>query len=67
MNLKKFMDLYDDWNGNTVINDNELKILYKGSISKLILCGGKAKEENWLNKEVVSFGFYDNELCVRIK
>ena len=63
MNLKEFMDLYDDWNGNTVINDNELKTIYKGNTEKLVQHGGK----DWLNKEVVSFGYYENQLCVRVK
>lgn len=66
MKLKDFLDLYDNWNGTLVINtvkEDGWKRIYKGNISKFV--------DNFANTvlmdyPVVSFGFYDNELCVRV-
>lgn len=66
MKLKDFLDLYDNWNGTLVINtvkEDGWKRIYKGNVAKLV--------ENFSNTVlmdllVVSFGFYDDELCVRV-
>lgn len=65
MILKEFLDLYDNWNGYTVVNDNNLKRYARCKTVAL----AENKDNNYttpLNSEVVSFGFYDNELTVRV-
>lgn len=61
MRLKKFLEMYDNWNGDVVINDDELKPIIKGLPSYILFWG------NVDEKEVVAFGFYDGELAVRVK
>lgn len=63
MTLKQFLDLYDDHNGDMILNDNNLKSVISGSVSFV-------KEFITLQQlkgEVISFGFYDDCLTVRIK
>lgn len=65
MILKEFLDLYDNWNGYAVINDNNLKLYARCKTAAL----AENKDNNYttpLNSEVVSFGFYDNELTIRV-
>ena len=62
MKFKDFMDMYDNWNGTTVVNDDNLDMIAKGKTSSIV------EWEDYLwDVEVVAFGFYDNELCVRLK
>lgn len=62
MKFKNFMNMYDDWNGITVVNDDNLNLITKGNTTFIV------KEENGLlDMTVVSFGFYNNELCVRVR
>ena len=61
MRLEEFLEMYDSWNSDVVINDDELNPIVKGSPSYVLLCG------NVGGKEVVAFGFYDSELTVRVK
>ena len=60
MKLRELLDMYDNWNGITVINDDNLEPIVKGETSMI------AKDEIFMGCEVVAFGFYDNEFCVRI-
>lgn len=61
MKFKDFMNMYDDWNGKTVVNNDDLTLLVKGLTLDIV-------EDNcWSDMEVVSFGFYDSELCVRVR
>ena len=60
MKLCDFLNLYDNWNGVLVINDDNLDCLYYGNF-------WNAKISDFENREVVAFGFYDNELCVRVR
>ena len=62
MKFKDFMDLYDNWNGITVINDDSLNQIVKGKTDAVV----KENPQLW-DVEIVSFGFYDNELCVRLR
>ena len=62
MNFKQFMYMYDNWNGITVVNDNDLKLIVKDETHVIM-----STREDLFNKTVVAFGFYDNELCVRVK
>jgi hypothetical protein len=61
MKLREFLNLYDNWNGTVVINDDNLNPVVKGDPYVVLLCG------NLYEKEVAAFGFYDNELCVRVR
>lgn len=61
MNFKNFMDLYDNWNGITKVNDDNLHTIIKGKTLDIMECS------KLFGMEVVAFGFYDNELCVRVK
>ena len=61
MKLKDFMNLYDGWNGKSVINNDDLSLLVKGLTLDIV------ENNKWSDMEVVSFGFYDNELCVRVR
>ena len=60
MIFKEFIQLYSDWNGTTVVNDNDLNCIAKGNTWDI------AHEEFLLDLEVVSFDFMDNEFCVRV-
>ena len=62
MKFKDFMDLYDNWNGITVINDDSLNQITKGKTDTVV----KENPQLW-DVEIVSFSFYDNELCVRLR
>lgn len=59
MELRDFLNLYDG-HGKICVNDNNLRRVFIGNIFAAKICDYK-------NCEVVSFGFYDNELCVRVR
>ena len=61
MKLRDFVNLYDNWNGILVVNDDNLDQIVKGKVEVAL------SQENVHEKEVVAFGFYDNELCVRVR
>lgn len=61
MKLRDFVNLYDNWNGILVVNDDNLDPIVKGEVEVAL------SYENVNEKEVVAFGFYDNELCVRVR
>ena len=61
MKLRDFVNLYDNWNGILVVNDDNLKPIVKDKH------GVEVVLSNVYEKEVVAFGFYDNELCVRVR
>ena len=61
MKLRDFVDLYDNWNGILVVNDDDLNPIVKNKVEAALSYG------NIYKKEVVAFGFYDNELCVRVR
>ena len=61
MTVNELLEYFDNWDMNIVINNSKLKRIYKNSIRNFW------DERNpLLSSEVASFGFYDNELCVRI-
>lgn len=60
MKLCDFLGLYDNWDDVLVINDDNLDRLYYGNFWSI-------KISDFENREVVAFGFYDNELCVRVR
>lgn len=61
MNLKYFLQLFDDWNSNICVNGDDL--------NKIVETTGLDLYENYTNlhkRTVVAFGVYDNQLCVRV-
>lgn len=62
MKFKNFLELYDDWNGITVVNDNKLNIITKDHTVNIY-----DSRKDLCDKEIVAFGFYNGELTVRIK
>jgi hypothetical protein len=56
------MRLYDDWNGVTRVNDDNLDVIVE-DITYIIMDTRK----DLFEKEVISFGFYDGIFTVRIK
>lgn len=74
INFREIMDMYDNWNGITKVNDDELEVVVKGKTVDIMEClvpfSEKTKVESYnelFNMEVVAFGFYDNEFCVRVR
>lgn len=61
MKLKDFLDMCNT-NAHIVINDNEMKRVIGG----LPICTFIFHFPNMLEKDVVSFGFHDNELIIRL-
>ena len=64
MKFADFMDLYDNWNGITRVNDDELNPIVEMNTDELM---DLRENQNIFEKEVVAFGFYDGVLTVRIK
>lgn len=74
MKLKEFINMYDNWNGTTKVNDDNLDTIVIGRTMDIMECmenfNPTTKVKNYaelFEMEVVSFGFYDDELCVRVK
>lgn len=62
MNLGKFLEIYDNWNGNTRVNDDELNTIAENTTFIIY-----EERKELLHREVVSFGFCDGVLTVRIR
>ena len=62
MNFKKFMDMYDNWNGITRVNDNKLKTIVEDKTHVIM-----DTRKDLFNKKVISFGFYDGIMTIRVK
>ena len=67
MDLCQLLDLYDDWNGTTRINDAELNTILEAPTKEIGFKDGRFYDGNLMSKEVESFGFYDGTFCVRLK
>lgn len=71
MKLKEFLDLYDNWNGLLTINDDELMetvgdtALYRRNIIHRFI--DVHRNDPIMKAKVISFGFYDEELCIRVR
>ena len=64
MTVNELLEYFDNWDMNIVINyfcEHQLNPIYKNNIQKFW-----DERNSLLSSEVDSFGFYDNELCVRI-
>ena len=62
MTLIDFVKLYDNWNGILTINDDNLNCIICDKVDTVVM-----RNEAYLTYTVVAFGFYDNELYVRVK
>lgn len=62
INLKRLLEMYDDWNGISIVNDNELNVIVEDRTVNIY-----DNRKELLQKEVVAFGFYDGVFTVRIK
>ena len=71
MKFKQFIDMYDNWNGTTKVNDDNLDTIVVGRTIDITECTPTLnKTENYeklFEMEVVSFGFNNNEFCVRVR
>ena len=61
MKLREFLNMYDNWNGVVYVNDDNLNLIVQGKPDIVL------SYKDTYEKEVVSFGFYDDELCVRVR
>lgn len=62
VSLKQLLEMYDDWNGITRINNDELNTIIEEKTYKIYHV-----RKDLLDKEVVAFGFYDGVMTVRVK
>jgi len=60
MTLGKLLAKFDDWNGTTRVNNSELKTIVEKRTDIL------AEDNSLCEKQVVSFGFDESVLTVRI-
>ena len=71
MKFKRFMEMYDNRNGITKVNNDNLGTIVIGNTLEIMECipmlDGVKNYKQLFEMEVVSFGFYDDELCVRVK
>ena len=71
MKFERFMEMYDDWNGITKVNNDNLGTIVIGNTLEIMECipmlDGVKNYKQLFEMEVVSFSFYDDELCVRVK
>lgn len=61
LNFKTFMEMYDNWNGITKVNDNNLKTIVKDKTLTIM-----ENRQDLFERKVIAFGFYDGELTVRV-
>lgn len=61
MIVKELLEMYDNWNGVTKINDDNLNCIVKDKTHVI------AENKDIINRDVVSFGFIDGEFCIRVK
>lgn len=62
MTLKDLLEMYDNWNNETRVNDDELNVIVQMPTYRLY-----DTRKDLLSCEVVAFGFYDDLFTVRIK
>lgn len=62
MKLGVFLDMYDDWNGTTCLNNCNLQLIVKGRTSDIV-----EDYADLLDDNVMSFGFYDDTLFIRLE
>lgn len=62
MNFKDFIEMYDNWNGVTRVNDNDLNMIVEDRTNIIM-----DNRRDLYEKEVVAFGFYDALMTIRVK
>ena len=62
LKFKEFMGLFDNWSAVLKVNDNNLDFIVKDRAMIIM-----EKRKDLYDKEVVAFGYYNDELCVRVK
>lgn len=62
MNFKEFMDIFDNWNGITKVNDDNLNMIIRHKTLHIM-----ENCTDLFDMKVVSFGYYDGELTVRLE
>lgn len=62
MNFKDFMEMYDNWNNVTRVNDNDLNMIVEDRTDIIM-----DNRKDLYDKEVVAFGFYNGLITVRVK
>lgn len=71
MKFKQFMEMYDNWNGITKVGDENLNIIVEDRTLDIMECipmlNGVENYGKLFETEVVSFDFYNEELCVRVR
>lgn len=71
MKFERFMEMYDDKNGIIKVNNDNLGTIVIGNTLEIMECipmlNGVKNYKQLFEMEVVAFGFYDDELCVRVK
>lgn len=60
MTLRTFLEYYDNWNGYTVVNRKNLELYARVKTGELF----NGDYYKVLEREVLSFGFYDGDLTV---
>ena len=66
MRVIELMGLFDNWNKFLVISDDSLNHILDGE-KVFEVYDKRERYKDILNKEVVSFGFYDDDFCIRVK
>lgn len=56
------MEIYDDWNGVTRVNNDNLETIVVDKTVNIM-----ETRTDLFDRKVLAFGFYDGELCVRVK
>lgn len=59
--FKQFIELYDNWNGRTRVNDDRLETIAEDFTISI------AERTDLFDKDVFAFGFYDSVLTIRIR
>ncbi len=65
MTVFGLMCLFDNWSKNLVVNDENLEPILNGK-TVLKVFEEREKYKSILNKEVMAFGVYDDDICVRV-
>lgn len=71
MKFERFMEMYNDKNGITKVDNDDIGTIVIGNNLEIMGCiptlDGVKNYNQLFEMEVVSFGFYNDELCVKVK
>lgn len=60
MTVRSILEMYDNWNTTVIVNDNNLREIARGKGYEIY------DNTDLVNLPVSSFGFYDDEFCIRV-